>query len=148
MPEQRYRKTSHVIYECKYHICWLPKYRYPILTGQVALRVRELVRQIAAANEVEIITGSIVSDHIHIYVSIPPSLSVSKFVQFVKGATSRKIQLEFEQIRKRYWGQHVWARGYFVATAGNVTDDMIQQYIKNQHEHTSDDEDFKITSTV
>lgn len=147
MPE-RYRKTSHVVYECKYHICWVPKYRYPILTGQVALRVRELVRQIAGANEVEIITGSISSDHIHLYVSIPPSLSVSKFVQFVKGASSRKIQLEFEQIRKRYWGQHIWARGYFVATAGVVSDELIQNYIRNQKEDKAADEDFKITSNV
>ena len=147
MPE-RYRKTSHVVYECKYHICWVPKYRYPILTGQVALRVRELVRQIALANEVEIITGSISSDHIHIYVSIPPSLSVSKFVQFVKGASSRKIQLEFETIRKRYWGQHIWARGYFVATAGVVSDELIQNYIRNQREDKAADEDFKITSNV
>lgn len=147
MPE-RYRKTSHVVYECKYHICWIPKYRYPILTGQVALRVRELVRQIAAANEVEIITGSVSSDHIHLYVSIPPSLSVSKFVQFVKGASSRKIQLEFEHIRKRYWGQHIWARGYFVATAGVVSDELIQNYIHNQREDKADDEDFKITSNV
>src|SRR5437016_3034122 len=147
MPE-RYRKTSHVVYECKYHICWVPKYRYPILTGQVALRVRELVRQIALANEVEIITGSISSDHIHIYVSIPPSLSVSKFVQFVKGASSRKIQLEFETIRKRYWGQHIWARGYFVATAGLVSDALIQNYIRNQREDKAADEDFKITSNV
>ena len=142
----RYRKTSHVIYECKYHICWIPKYRYPILTGQVALRVRELVRQIAAANEVEIIAGSVSSDHIHLYVSIPPSLSVSKFVQFVKGATSRKLQLEFDQIRKRYWGQHVWARGYFVATAGVVSDEMIQNYVRNQQEGKTDDEDFQIVN--
>lgn len=147
MPE-RYRKTSHVVYECKYHICWVPKYRYSILTGHVALRVRELVRQIAAANEVEIITGSVGSDHIHIYVSIPPNLSVSKFVQFVKGASSRKLQLEFEHIRKRYWGQHVWARGYFVATAGVVSDELIQNYIRNQKEDKAADEDFKITSNV
>ena len=140
----RYRKTSHVMYECKYHICWIPKYRYPILTGQVALRVRELVRQISAANEVEIITGSVSSDHVHLYVSIPPNLSVSKFVQFIKGATSRKLQLEFENIRKRYWGQHVWARGYFVATSGVVSDEMIQNYVHNQHEGTVDDEDFTI----
>lgn len=145
MDDQRYRKTSHVIYECKYHIAWVPKYRYPILTGNVAVRVRELVRQIAAANEVEIIGGSLGSDHVHIYVSIPPSLSVSKFVQFVKGATSRKLQLEFEDIRKRYWGQHVWARGYFVATAGNVTDEMIREYIKHQKEG-GNDEDFRITT--
>jgi putative transposase len=141
---RRYRKTSHVIYECKYHICWLPKYRYPILTGKVALRVRELVRQIAGANEVEIISGVVSSDHIHIYVSILPSLSISKFVQFVKGATSRKIQLEFEDIRKRYWGQHVWARGYFVATVGNVTDEMIREYIGKHANNEKDDDEFRI----
>jgi putative transposase len=139
----RYRKSSHVIYECKYHICWLPKYRYPILVGEVATRVRELVRQISQANEVDIISGSLGSDHIHLYVSIPPSLSVSKFVQFVKGATSRKLQQEYEWIRKKYWGQHVWARGYFVATAGNVTDETVREYIRNQGEEKSDDE-FKI----
>ena len=142
----RYRKGAHVIYECKYHICWLPKYRYPILIGKVAYRVRELVRQIASANDVEIIAGSVGSDHVHLYVSIPPSLSVAKFVQFVKGATSRKIQQEFEDIRKRYWGQHVWARGYFVATSGNVTDETILEYIRNQCEEETRDDEFKITS--
>lgn len=140
----RYRKISHVIYECKYHICWLPKYRYPILTGKVALRARELIRQIAAANEVEIISGAVSSDHIHIYVSIPPSLSVSKLVQFLKGATSRKLQLEFEELRKRYWGQHVWARGYFVATAGNVTDEMIREYIRRQGTPDENSDEFRI----
>ena len=124
---------------------WVPKYRYPILTGQVALRVRELVRQISMANEVEIITGSISSDHIHIFVSIPPSLSISKFVQFVKGATSRKLQLEFDALRKRYWGQHIWARGYFVATVGSVTEEMIQEYIRKQI-HVQEEEDFHIVN--
>ena len=142
----RYRKTSHVIYECKYHICWLPKYRYPILVGKVALRVRELIRQIAAANEVEIISGAVSSDHVHLYVSVPPSMSISKFVQFVKGASSRKLQLEFEEIRKRYWGQHVWARGYFVATAGNVTDDMIREYIRNQGTENESADEFRIVN--
>lgn len=140
-----YRKGSHTIYDCKYHIVWIPKYRYPILTGQVALRVRELVRQIAMANEVDILSGSVSSDHVHIHVSIPPYLSVSKFVQFVKGATSRKLQMEFENIRKRYWGQHVWARGFFVATVGNVTEEMIQEYIRKQGQLDEDDE-FRIVS--
>jgi putative transposase len=142
----RYRKTSHVIYECKYHICWLSKYRYPILTGSVALRVRELIRQIAAANEVEIISGAVSSDHIHIYVSMPPSLSISKFVQFVKGATSRKLQLEFEELRKRYWGQHVWSRGYFVATAGNVTDEIIREYIRKQGRDDENVDEFRVVN--
>ena len=142
----RYRKTSHVIYECKYHVCWLSKYRYPVLTGAVGLRVRELIRQIAMANEVEIITGVVASDHVHIYASIPPSLSVSKFVQFVKGATSRKLQMEFEGLRKRYWGQHVWARGYFVATAGNVSEQMIMEYIRKQGENDSNGDEFKVVN--
>jgi len=140
----RYRKTSHVIYECKHHLCWLQKYRCPVLTGKVVLRVRELIRQITAANEVEIISGAVSSDHIHIYVSIPPSLSVSKLVQFLKGATSRKLQLEFEELRKRYWGQHIWARGYFVATAGNVTDEMIREYIRQQGKEDENAEEFRI----
>ena len=140
-----YRKGSHTIFQCTYHLVWIPKYRYPILTGQVALRLRELVRQIAGANEVNILSGNVGSDHIHLHVSIPPHLSVSNFVQFVKGATSRKIQLEFEDIRKRYWGQHIWARGYFVATSGAVTMDMIQEYIRNQDFNNHDDE-FKITN--
>ena len=141
----RYRKTSHVIYECKYHICWLSKYRYPVLAGKVGLRVRELIRQIAVANEVEIITGVVSSDHVHIYVSIPPSLSVSKFVQFVKGATSRKLQMEFDVLRKKYWGQHIWARGYFVATAGNVTEEMIMEYIRKQGEGETREDEFRLT---
>ncbi len=141
----RYRKTSHVIYECKYHICWLSKYRYPVLAGKVGLRVRELIRQIAVANEVEIITGVVSSDHVHIYVSIPPSLSVSKFVQFVKGATSRKLQMEFDVLRKKYWGQHIWARGYFVATAGNVTEEMIMEYIRKQGEGETREDEFRVT---
>ena len=140
-----YRKGSHTIFQCTYHIVWIPKYRYPILTGQVALRLRELVRQIAGANEVDILSGNVGSDHIHLHVSIPPHLSVSNFVQFVKGATSRKIQMEFEDIRKRYWGQHIWARGYFVATSGAVTMDMIQEYIRKQDVNDHDDE-FKITN--
>lgn len=141
-----YRKSSHVIYDNKYHIIWVPKYRYAILTGKVALRVRELIRQISIANEVEILSGSVGSDHIHIHVSIPPQLSVSKYVQFVKGATSHKLQLEFSEIRKRYWGQHVWARGYFCATTGTVTSETIQNYIRNQSEESQEDE-FKITSS-
>jgi len=138
-----YRKGSHTVFDCTYHIVWVPKYRYPILTGQVALRVRELIRQISTANEVNILSGSVGSDHVHIHVSIPPHLSVSKFVQFVKGATSRKVQMEFEDIRKRYWGQHVWARGYFVATSGVVTQERIQDYISRQGLEDHADE-FKI----
>jgi putative transposase len=111
------------------------------LTGHVALRVGELVRHIAAAHAGEIITGSVSSDHVHIYVAIPPSLSVAKFVQFVKGGTSRTLQLALENIRQRYRGQQVWARGYFVAASGVVSDEMIPHDVRNQHEGTVPEED-------
>lgn len=131
-----YRKTSHTTFDCTYHIVWITKYRYPVMIGDIAVRVRDLVRQICSENQVEILRGTVARDHIHIYVSVPPYLSISKLVQYLKGKTSRKVQQEFPELKKRYWGQHFWAIGYFVRTSGNVTDDMIKDYIEN---HGKDD---------
>lgn len=138
-----YRKTSHSTYDCTYHIVWVTKYRYSVLVGDIALRVRELVRQICVENQVEIIRGTVSHNHVHIYVSVPPFLSIGKLVQKVKGRTSRKIQQEFPELKKRYWGNHFWAVGYFVRTTGNVTDEMIKEYIEN---HAEDDKygDFEV----
>ena len=71
-------------------------------------------------------------DHIHLLVSVPPHLSASKLVQYIKGNTSRKLQMEYKELNKQFWGQHLWARGYFVASSGNVTDEVIAQYIRDQ----------------
>ena len=140
---QYYRKTSHTSYDCTYHVVWITKYRYPVLIGDIGTRVRNLVREICQEHQVEIIRGRVAKEHVHIYISIPPYLSVSKLVQAVKGKTSRKIQMEFPELKKRYWGQHLWAIGYFVRTSGNVTDEIIKQYI--QH-HGQDDQfgNFKV----
>ena len=137
---QYYRTTSHTTFDCTYHIVWITKYRYPVLVGDIGTRVRDLTRQICQANQVEIIRGTVSSTHVHIYVSIPPYLSISKLVQLIKGKTSRKIQQEFPELKKRYWGQHFWAVGYFVRTTGNVTDDMIKAYIEHhgQDDHYGD----------
>jgi len=129
---ENYRKSAHSVYEIKYHIVWITKYRKPVITGKVAIRVRELLRIICEQNGVEILAGHVGKDHIHMLVSAPPHLSASRLVQYLKGSTSRKIQMEFKEINKQYWGQHIWARGYFVASSGNVTDDVIAQYIENQ----------------
>ncbi len=130
-----YRKTTHAIYDIKYHICWITKYRYQILKGDVAIRTRELIRQICANKlEVRIIVGSVGPDHIHLLISAPPNESVSKIVQYLKGTTSRKLQQEFPALRKRYWGQHLWARGYFAITSGTVTDEIWLEYIRKQRE--------------
>ena len=129
---ENYRKSSHCTYDIKYHLVWITKYRKLVITGQIAVRTRELVRMICHSNEVEILAGHVGSDHIHLLVSVPPHLSASKLVQYIKGNTSRKLQMEYKELNKQFWGQHLWARGYFVASSGNVTDAIIKAYIQNQ----------------
>ena len=124
------------------HLVWITKYRYRVLTGPVALRCRDLIRQICTANDTTIISGNVAPNHVHLLVSYPTNLSASKLVQYLKGATSRKLQQEFPALGKRYWGQHLWARGFFAVSTGNVTTEMIENYIKN---HKDEEDEFKIT---
>ena len=121
-----YRRTSHSVYDCTYHIVWATKYRRSVLVGDIGYRLRDLIRQECDELNVEIIRGNVVRDHVHLYVTIPPYLTVSKVVQRLKGRSSRKIQQEYPELRKQYWGRHFWAIGYFVRTSGNVTDKMIK----------------------
>lgn len=140
-----YRRGSHTIYDIKYHIVWITKYRHKILRGDVALRARELIREICMVREVQIIRGSLAPDHVHVLVSVPPSLSASKLVQYIKGRSSRKLQQEFQELRRRYWGQHMWGRGYFCATVGAVDEEMIKEYIENQKWEDDGGEGFRVT---
>ena len=134
-----YRRGAHSLYDLKYHVVFCTKYRYRVLTGNVATRVREIIREICASNYVDIISGSMSPDHIHLLLSVPPNLSLSKVIQYMKGKSSRKLLQEFELLRKRYWGQHLWARGYFAVTVGNVNSDDVQRYIEEQSEHHKND---------
>ena len=129
---ENYRKTSHSVYDIKYHIVWITKYRKPIMIGQLARRLQTIIRQICAENEVQIVSGHISKDHVHLLVSVPPHLSASKLVQYLKENSSYRMQKEFKELNKQYWGRHMWARGYFVASTGNVTDEIIAEYIANQ----------------
>ena len=124
------------------HLVWITKYRYRVLTGPIALRCRDLIRQICTANDTTIISGNVAPNHVHLLVSYPTNLSASKLVQYLKGTTSRKLQQEFPALGKRYWGQHLWARGFFAVSTGNVTTEMIENYIKN---HKDEEDEFKIT---
>ncbi len=142
---QNYRKTSHTTYDCKYHIVWVTKYRKKVLIGETSLRVRELLRGICKENDVEIIRGHISNDHVHMFVSVPPHLAVSKLVQYLKGKSSRKLLQENKNLSKLFCGRHLWSRGYFVATSGNVTDEVIMEYIKNQENSSSSEEEFTVT---
>jgi putative transposase len=141
---QHYRKTSHSVYDLKYHLVWITKYRKQVLMGLVAERLRELIRQICKANDIEIIKGHVSKDHVHLFVSVPPHISVSNLVQMIKGKTSRKMLGDFKPLQKQFWGRHLWARGYFVASSGNITDEVIMEYIEHQ-DIGSEDEDFTIS---
>ncbi len=141
---QNYRTTSHSVYDIKYHIVWITKYRKPVLTGELARRVRELIRQNCKSLDVEIIKGHVSKDHIHLFVSVPPHLSVSSLVKQLKGKSSWKIMSEFKSISRQFWGRHFWGRGYFVASSGNVSDEVILEYIAGQDIETEDN-DFKIS---
>ncbi|MEM8968528.1 MAG: IS200/IS605 family transposase [Bacteroidota bacterium] len=143
-----YRKGSHTRYDLKIHIVWITKYRKPVLRSMIAKRVRELIREICLANEIQIIKGHVSKDHIRhpavqLLISYPPRLSVAKIAQYLKGKTSRKLLQEFTEIKKQFWGQDVWARGYFAVSTGNVTDKVTEQYIENQGKEPPN-EDFKI----
>ena len=137
-----YRHGSHTVFEIHLHLVWVTKYRKPILKGEVGVRVRELIRQICRDSEVEILKGHVSKDHVHLFVSIPPQLTISRFVQRIKGKSSYKLLQEFAHLRKVFWGRHVWARGYFCCSSGNVTDEVIEDYI--EHQRHEDDTDFKV----
>jgi len=139
-----YRKSSHSTFSIQLHLCWITKYRYKILQGQIAHRAKELIRRICVEENVEILSGSVSPDHIHILISIDPSISVSRLVKYLKGKTSRKLQQEFPELKKKYWGQHLWARGYFAVSVGNVTAKMIQEYIEHHFEDKEAEDSFKI----
>ena len=142
---ENYRTASHTRFDIKYHFVWTTKYRKELLTGQVGLRLRELVREICRTNDIEILQGHVAKEHVHILVSAPPNMSASKIMQYVKGKTSRKLMMEFRHLNKVFWGRHMWARGFFVTTSGNVTDEVIQEYIRLQgQEPPSHEENFQV----
>lgn len=134
-----YRKSSHVIYDIKYHVIWVTKYRYKILKGEIGLRLRELIRQGCEARGITLVQGSIGRDHVHLLLSCPSTLTPSKIVQYLKGRSSHLMQDQFPELKKKYWGQHLWARGYFCATVGTVTEETVRNYIENQELHDKGD---------
>ena len=142
---ENYRTASHTRFDIKYHFVWTTKYRKALLTGAVGLRLRELVREVCRTNDVEILQGHVGKEHVHILVSAPPNISASKIMQYVKGKSSRKLMMEFRHLNKVFWGRHMWARGFFVTTSGNVTDEVIQEYIRLQgQEPPASEENFQV----
>ncbi len=139
---KEYRRGAHSVFEIHLHLVWTTKYRKPVLTGEVALRLRELIREVCGQHEVKIMKGHVSKDHVHLFVSIPPQVTISRLVQWLKGKTANRMMSEFVHLRKVFWGRHLWARGYFCCSSGNVTDEVIAEYIA--HQNTEVDEDFKV----
>ena len=135
----KYRYGSHTVYNIEYHFVWVTKYRYQVLKGDIALRLRELVRQTCEAFEIEIKSGVVSNDHVHIMVSAPPHLAPSEIMRRVKGRSAKKLFEEFPVLKKRYWGKHFWARGYFCVTVGQITEEMIANYLEHHFESNPND---------
>jgi len=129
---QPYRKTSHSVYDIKYPMVWTTKFRKPVLYGEVAIRPRDLIREICKFVDAEIVKSHVSKDHLRILVSAPPHLSVTKLVQRLKGKTSRKFMSEYLGLAEQFWYQHLSAGSCFVTSSGNVTEDGIAQYIGMQ----------------
>ena len=145
---RRYKLGAHTKTDLKVHLIWIPKYRKRVLAGQVAVRARDLLRQIALEHELDVISGKIASDHVHMFIGYRPTHNISKIMQWLKGISSSTLLSEFAHLRKQFWGRHLWARGYLAVSSGNVTDEMIQQYIEDQEgEPMVDDSRFQIDSS-
>ena len=131
---ESYRTGSHSVSRVSAHIVWVTKYRYHVLTGDVQVRCRDLVVQICNTENVQILKGVVSKDHVHIHVEYPPSLSISVLVKKLKGRTSRILQQEFPALGKKYWGRHFWAVGYGVSSTGNITEEMVQEYLEHHRD--------------
>ena len=127
----QYASSSHCVYYHRYHIVWSTKYRYKILSGDVRLRARDICRQVCVENGVEILHGVLSRDHVHMFVSVPPKIAIADLVRKMKGRSSYKLQREFPELKKRYWGRKFWGRGYFSTTNGAITEDAVLQYLDN-----------------
>jgi putative transposase len=136
----KYRKLSHVVYQCNYHIVWVPKYRYRVLTGAIKEMVEKDIHTLCEWREVEVLELSLQADHVHLVCSIPPKLSISDFMGFLKGKLAIKLFKSYPRLRKRrYWGNHFWTRGYFVNTIG-MNENLIRRYVKYQEEREKEEE--------
>ena len=142
---RRYKLGAHTKTDLKVHLVWIPKYRKRVLTGPVATRARDIIRQIAMEHEIDVISGKVAPDHVHVFVGYRPTQNISKIVQWLKGISSRIMLQEFPVLQKQFWGRHFWGRGYLAVSSGNVTDEMIQKYIEDQEgEPIADDSRFTI----
>jgi len=137
----RNRRNSHSKTRFTAHLVWVTKYRYPVLKCSIKKRCRKLLIQICDAEDVRILKGAVSKDHVHMHIEYPPSKSISNLVKKFKGRTSRKLQLEYPELKKYYWGKHFWAIGYGGWSTGNITEEMVDEYIDSHRNSSNADDD-------
>lgn len=138
---QRFRKLSHTLYECKYHIIFCPKYRFRVLRGELADYIRREIYSLLGQKEgVEVLEANVQADHIHLVLWIPPKYAVSNIMGFLKGKLAIRVFNRYEQLRKRYYSKHLWARGYCVSTVG-VDEEKVRKYVQWQEKQEKHDEE-------
>ena len=136
--ENRY--SSHTVTRLTAHLVWVTKYRYKVLEGEIQNRCRELIIQICDTEDVRILKGVVSKDHVHMHIEYPPSELMRK----IKGRTSRILQKEYRELERRYWGKHFWGIGYGAWSTGNVTDKMVEEYLKHHNVSSNDRTDFEL----
>ena len=139
------KRTSHVVYETKYHLVWAPKYRKWILRGDIREKARKVFEEISLNHEFEIEALEIAEDHVHIFLSFPPRYSISKVVGMLKSISASVIFREHPEVKKELWGGEFWEDGYFARTVGDkVTAELIKKYIEYHREHEKDLKQLKL----
>ena len=128
---RKYNRGAHTVWNNTYHIVWITKYRYRILSGDFQRYVRSTIIETSESLRCEILSGALSADHVHIHVKVPPSVAISDYVQRIKGKSSFKAFQIFPNLKKKYWGGHLWGRGYWCTTTGNVSQELVDEYINN-----------------
>ena len=139
---QNIRKGSHSVHQLHVHLVWSTKYRYTVLTGDIQSRCRDLIRQTCDSLDIQILKGVVSKDHIHLHLSYPPKQSISEIIKRLKGRSAKILLLEYTELKKRYWGGHLWGIGYRAWSTGNITDEMIQEYLNHHKEGPNSDQNF------
>ncbi len=138
------RRGGHTISRLTANVVWTTKYRYHVLEGEIKQRCRAIIRQTCEAEDVRILKGVVSRDHVHIHIEYVPSKALSDIIKRLKGRSSRKLQMEFPELGKRYWGRHFWAIGYGAWSTGNITEEMVQEYLEHHRSKSNNDDDTSI----
>jgi len=139
-----FKKLSHTIYECKYHIVFCPKYRYQIFEGQIGEYAKQQVYSLTRQKDlIEVEEINVQPDHIHAILSVPPKYSISDIMGFIKGKISLNLFHRYERLGKRYWGRHLWSRGYCVSTIG-LDEEQIRKYVRWQEHNDKESEQMSL----